>query len=512
MNAPPDRSNSHPSTSGATPAIVPQPPQTAPDMGAIVRRVLAHWQVIVAALLVGAIVTSQVVRLRKPAFKSETVIFYREGIGKSVTGPTDDRDTVRALGTKLKETLLAQQTMRGLIDEFHLYPDILRKSGYADAVDQMRKKTEFKSRSADTFAISFEGISRDEAQRVCARMAEILVAENAKRLVDDNRSATAFLDGEKRRADEELERIEREVSEFLTAHPEFAGARDGLGTEVIAQLRKRAAESSRLREGAGRGDMRRPRPDGSLPPIGPAVDPVLLATRNQAAAELVAARKELADRSLKFTEQHPDVRTAQARVAAAEASVKRADEAIAAARPKDEPAPPRPAASVEDPYGAGDDGAPKPKAAVTAAAPTPDPPAKLVQLEVEWTRLGRALSIARGRQADLEQKLYRAEMMASTVESGAGATIAVLDPAYKPSGPSNAPNKTVAMLGLALSIAVGLALSAAWGLFLDDRVFSANEIEGIVMVPVIGTVPREARKKGEKKATGASPKPRRTRA
>ena len=251
-----------------------------------------------------------------------------------------------------------------------------------------------------------------------------------------------------------------------------------------------------------------------------AVDPVLIAARTRAADELDAARKELAERSLRFTEQHPDVRAAQAHVAAAEGAMRRAESAIAAALPADEPATPRQPASIEDPYGAGDEKiarSHKPVVSAPVAFPTPAPPPratadeaeKVVDLEVEWTQLGRALGLARRRQADLEQKLYRAEMITSTVESGHGTTISVLDPAYKPSGPSNAPNRTVAMIGLALSIAIGLALSAAWGLFLDDRVFSASEIEGIVMVPLLATVPRENKKRSKKsKASGAPQKPR----
>jgi hypothetical protein len=152
---------------------------------------------------------------------------------------------------------------------------------------------------------------------------------------------------------------------------------------------------------------------------------------------------------------------------------------------------------------------------VSAEVPTPSPSppepreakkpkdsendATVVGLEMEWARLSRAVGTARIRQADLEQKLYRAEMVASTAESGHGTNIAVLDPAYRPSGPSNAPNKTIVVLGLGASIALGLLLCAAWGFFLDDRVFASSEVEAVVMVPVLGVIPRAkgARKKGQ---------------
>lgn len=122
----------------------------------------------------------------------------------------------------------------------------------------------------------------------------------------------------------------------------------------------------------------------------------------------------------------------------------------------------------------------------------------MVTLEMEWSRLTRSLTLARAHQVELESKLYKFEMVASTAESGIGASISLVNPAYKPSGPSNAPNKIVVMMGLTASIAVGLVLSAAWGLFLDDRLFSPNEIEGIVMVPVLGVVPRDKRKEKPK--------------
>ena len=58
-----------------------RPPEApGPSTGAIVKRTLAHWPIIAAVMFVGAAATAEVVHLRKPSFKSETVIFYREGI------------------------------------------------------------------------------------------------------------------------------------------------------------------------------------------------------------------------------------------------------------------------------------------------------------------------------------------------------------------------------------------------------------------------------------------------
>ena len=123
-----------------------------------------------------------------------------------------------------------------------------------------------------------------------------------------------------------------------------------------------------------------------------------------------------------------------------------------------------------------------------------------VSLETEWAKLSRAHALAKSRQADLENKLYRAEMLASSVEAGYGNDIVILDPAFRPSGPSNAPNRTVVMMGLAASIAVGFVISAAWGLFLDDRLFSARRGRGQRHGAGLRHGPRDRRKeKGKDK-------------
>lgn len=509
MSAPIDK-NTTP-RSPTSPATTPGGAQPAPDVGAMVRRVTAHLYMIIITLVIGGLATAQTVRTRKASYRSETVISFREGIGKSVAGSTEGTEILRSLASKLKETLLAQQTLRRIIDEYHLYPEVMKSGGYSSAVDIMRKKTDFKARAADTFAISFEGTDAEVAQKVCARMADILVIENSKRWRDDNRITSEFLDIERKRAAEDLSAIDREMSAFVVAHPEFVDGTAGLiGVGIEVRSRKNA-ERTGGSGGVGRRRAARGATDSVDPAATAAVDPVLLAARTRAANDLMDAKRDLNDKSNRFTEAHPDVRAARGRVAAAEVDLARAQEALAAAAPA---APEKkPAPVSDDPYGeapvatapaAG--GAPQDK-----PAPPPEPPAPRsepgshgVSLEAEWARLNRALQQAKMHHDDIANKLFKAEMVLTTNESGYGASISVIDPAFKPSGPSNAPNKTVVMMGLAASIGVGVVLSAAVGLFLDDRVFSPSEVEPIVMVPVIGAVPKPKRldKKGNGKGKG----------
>ncbi len=427
--------------------------------------------------------------------------------------------------------LLAQQTLRKVIDEFHLYPDDRPEVRLLPTPSIRCARRPSSSRaSIDTFAISFEGFDREQAQKVCARMADMLVAENAKRLQEENKGATEFLEAEKKRPDEELDRIEREISQFIQLHPEFATAKDGPRHEDLA-LKSKADEDRR----SGACAPRRPGPRGGSgrtpPPVvgarrpgedrAPAVDPVLISSRTQAYAD--AARGQEGPRREVGSASPSSTRTCAPRadrVAAAEAALRRAERRDRRGRsPRRSRLRPGRPASTEDPYGeptakpAGDDGGRDP----------PDPDGRPGRREGEAPAQGRRArpgeqgghardgvgarsrrSLAPGTRAPggPGEQALQAEMVASTAESGYGTTIAVLDPAFKPSGPSNAPNRTVVMMGLAASIAVGLVLSAAWGLFLDDRLFSASEIEGSVMVPVLGVVPRDKRKEKPRRRAG----------
>ena len=101
---------------------------------------------------------------------------------------------------------------------------------------------------------------------------------------------------------------------------------------------------------------------------------------------------------------------------------------------------------------------------------------QIIGVETEWARLNRELSRARQRLSDLEAKTFRAEIAANSEEGGYAAQIMVLDPAFAPTAPSTPPRSMLALAGLAASFFAGLALAAARGIVLDDRVFDAEDI------------------------------------
>ncbi|WP_437945221.1 protein kinase [Sorangium sp. So ce296] len=479
----------------------PQPP----SISAMINRTLAHWYVAVLVALAGIGFTVLVVQSRKPAYRSETVIFYREGVKATYLGP-DGPDPLRTLSARLKETLLARSNLEKVVTEFNLFPDVLEKRGMVDAVDRLRMKITFKARSTDTFAISAEGETREQAQEVTQRLADILVEETTRMRRSQAKLTNEFLDAELKRAEQDVEKAETELAAFLAEHPEFAAEQAApggaqTGAAIRAQERRSTTTDPTLEALERQAPRLRARltgkPEQAAPSVGGAPSPVLVRQRDQAEQELATARRDLADKQSRFTEQHPDVRAAAVRVSNAEAALRRAEEALIM--------PPAPIVEV-----AATDEAEKAKIKAQLAkiereiaarrsakmgnpADASETAKAIINTETEWSRLSREKARAQQRLADLEGKSFRAEMAASSEQGGYSAQIEVLDPAYRPSAPSSPSRLILAIAGLFVSVAAGIAAAAARGIVLDDRVYDMEDIDRMALAPVLVVVPANAR-------------------
>lgn len=499
-----------------------QPPPALPNFAVLARRILGNWPLIVAAVLLGAPISIKVSRSKKPVFKSDATIVFRGGVNGDPS-----IEALKSFGNRIKESSVAATTLKRVVDDLHLAPQATARGQYDGIVGMMRAKIETKSKGADAFTVSYSAGTPDEAQQVTQRICEVIIEDGTRSRQDRAKDSIDFLESEKKRADDDLQKAEKTRTIFMSEHPEFAtDGKDGatIRAEQKAsanQKKKVAGNAARVRRAAGNGGGANPAPPpgfGPVPPAAaaaPAVDPVLVAARNQARAELAAARKSLAEKSINLTEQHPDVRAAGARVAAAEASLAQAEASIAAAQP-DEPAPaPSPvAATGADPYE-------EPSAAPVAALPAPvaggaltaeKPKAKprltedgepiAVEIEGEWSRLNREVGEAKARRGQLEGRLFQAEISANSEVSGYGSQMVLLEPASQAGAPSGPDPKLLRLAGMAVAVIVGVVLAAVRGILFDDRLFDASEVESLGLVPLLGSVPKAKTEKKKRKWLG----------
>ncbi len=472
----------------------------------IVKRAFFNWQWSAVIIAVGLIAGVAVAVIKKPSYRSETIVIYRQGVKMNEEGAAQSL----SLGVRLQEMLLARSRLEGLLDELNLYQDEKRKDGEIEAVEAFRSDITFKARSTDTFSISYKGKDPALVQKVTERLARSLIEENQKLRVEQAKTQREFLEAQKSQSEVALKDKERDLARFLADHPEFAldanaQAQQGASIRAAAQANKASGKDNALdaleRQAAR---SRAALEGGAAPPPAPGaapIDPALDAALSQAQSDLASAKADLADKKSKYTDQHPDVIAATGRVNDAQARVKSAQDKVNAAKAaaagatdtgfydpdtakdklKDQVK--RLDAEIAERRKALDDKA-KGKAAPEAVN---DEANRVVALETEWARLSRDLSESRDRMNELERNYFRAQIEASSSLGGYSDQVVVLDPAYVPSRP-NPPGKTlIVILAFGVSFVFAMIVSVLRAL-LDNRIYEESDL--VRVAPVLAVVPR----------------------
>jgi uncharacterized protein involved in exopolysaccharide biosynthesis len=482
-------------------------------------RSFRFWLPAGVIVVVGGMMAVAFAFTRPRVYRSETLILYREGIRSSdLGGPEGGGDPARKLGLKLKEMVLSRTRLKRIIDEFKLYPKIVDDRGYVDAVDEMRNHISFRVKDGDTFGLAFDGEDRERVQKVTARLAEALIAENSKSREEQAEVTKEFLDVEKRRVETELKEKESNLAQFLAKHPEFAKetasqvpGQNTAGTAIRATMNKGKEsqvdpalqalqrEASRIQERLAMPLAKKEKQKE--------VDPRLVAEKQAAESDLRSAQKELSDKLTQFTEQHPDVRAAKTRLRSAELRLKRAEDALNSM--------PGPTAedSENDDNGTIDRSTleselrkvqdeiasyKRRKAVHKDDQPQQSASSWIVAMETEWTRINREVQEARERNQQLQDKQFKASMQESAASSERNAQMVIVDPAYKPTHPSKPSRSLIAGAGLAASLMLAMCVALALAL-LDDRLYDRVDVESLGAVPLLAVVPGAKKSKPNSK-------------
>ncbi|MBK8479941.1 MAG: hypothetical protein IPL40_02010 [Proteobacteria bacterium] len=478
------------------------------QLALLLRRSSRHLGKGLVLSLVGIGVAAAIALLKPRIYVSETVILYRQIIRASylggpeatVDGPSND------VGLRMRELLIARPRLERLIKRHGLYPTVVQRRGYVEAVDRFRRAIEYRVGGGDTFHIAFKGPSAALTQRVTRDLAESLIEEELRLRSEQVNATQSFLEVETNRLQRELQEREHSLAQFLADHPEFAqeqvSGRTALdpGASVrAAQVRQQAAARRgdasvlALRRQADR--LRSQLDLGSkvvrLPP-----DPELLAAKDGADEELREARSNLARAQSEFTERHPDVVAAKQRLRAAEGRVDRVRRTLAASA-----AVRRPTTSVDretlrtelasiERQSAGRAARGAPSAADLGAAHSGESKAdRIVALETEWNGLNRQVRDARERYLRLEGQQFRASIEATSELTGQASQLRIIDPPFLPANPSGVGRSAVLAGGAAVALLLGLLLMLALG-SIDERIYDRTDVERGGALAVLVEVPR----------------------
>ena len=67
---------------------------------------------------------------------------------------------------RLRELLFTRPKLERVIMDYDLYPDVRRKYGMGEAVEELKKHVDYRAPGGDTFSIAFQGTSAGQAQRI----------------------------------------------------------------------------------------------------------------------------------------------------------------------------------------------------------------------------------------------------------------------------------------------------------------------------------------------------------
>ena len=191
----------------------------------IVRRTGRFWWVALLACAIGIAGTLVAAEMRDKQYRSEAVVYYQEGLQWTAS----EGMSTRRIGQRLKDLLLVRTQLARMIDELGLFPVLVKAGHTAEAVEEMRAATSFRVNEGDIFVIAYTGDSPEDAQRVTAKLTDVLIGENTRLRSEQAEVARAFLDVEKKRNEADLNAKETAQLRFLAQHPEFAHEQSTIG-------------------------------------------------------------------------------------------------------------------------------------------------------------------------------------------------------------------------------------------------------------------------------------------
>jgi uncharacterized protein involved in exopolysaccharide biosynthesis len=450
-----------------------QIPAFAQDPLGIVKR---RWPGMTAALVLGLALTFFALWFWKPSYLAQaTILITSQQIPEEFVRSTVRQDSIANVNA-MAGTVLSQENLSRILDEFELYKEAQQDVSRITLIRRARSQIKLapttdssgRFRASLLYGISFEADDPGKAAGVANALAGLFVEASIARRKTQAQRTTEFLKSALERDEEELREQSRRVSEFRQAH------RGELPSELETNLRQLEMLATR-RQSLVTEIAEKENQIATLAPIAsdhPPTDNELL---------LEELRRQLARETAVHTDDHPNVAALKRQVeqlklvVAEESAEKRGPTTeigrlIASTR--------REIALLKSQLEETD------AATVDLNARVERAPA----VREELTALEKAEEVLQENYLDTFRKVEEAELAESLESAQQGAQVSILDRAEPPSQPKRSRPK-LAMLGLAATLALSLGVAVLLEL-IDPVVVSAEQLEEIVELPLLGSLPR----------------------
>ncbi len=475
-------------------------------LGDLGKKTLRYWWLVAVFAVVGGGLSLAFAMFKARNYQSWATLFYQERIQTQLMTPNREEVAQRNIGDRYRELLLARAQLEQVIADPKLdpYPDL---DDDELKIDKLRQAIHFEARGANAFRITYGDPDPARAKAVTFRLTELLQAKDKDLRNEIAEATVTFATEQKEKASAVLRTQEEALSGFLAQHPEFAqdsnqANSEGAGIRAIRAPKAPTGGNSRIYALERQRQRIQARLNAS-PDAPPVITPApqtperiaAQANADEAKRALVSAQKDLDEAKTKYTDLHPTVKAAQARVDVASQKLRQAQAAIPpAVETTVAPATPQDRAKLQKELGQLDDqiAAEQRKSGSSAGAGSAAPDTSgtdwVVKLETQHADLRRDVKEQRDRVAALADSVFRAQLDASQKLAETGGRLSIVDPAFKPARPSG-PGKTIFLLaGMVLFLSLGVALAVGLAV-IDDRLYRRADLD-LLGVRVLAVIPR----------------------
>jgi len=455
-----------------------------------------------------------------PRFKSSTLILVEQPSMPANYVVPNISDDLQARLQSITTQILSRTRLLLIIDRLHLYGGAQNSATADEKVIRMRKDIDVElvrdpqKQDVSAFRISYSARDPRVAQTVTGELTELFINENSKVRQQESEATTSFLEQQLEEARASLAEQEAKVRQFESEHQGALPEQQASNLAILGGLQQQlqneqdALNTAKQQKVYLQALLEQQRAaEYRIRPVGTAASGQDLATIDD---QLQRLRAQLADLSSRYTDNYPDVQSLKKRIADTEAT--RANLLAAQRARSKEPAPA--------------DGALDP----TLSGPAQQTQGSLKANEMEIANreravqnlearineyqgrlnaepgaqealadLNRGYDQSKANYDDLLKKKDQSEMATSMEQLQQGERFTILDPPSFPAKPDFPNRLKFCGFGLGAGLALGLLIAGTFE-FMDDRLYSEQEIKSILPMPVISEVPEVASRLDERVA------------
>jgi polysaccharide chain length determinant protein (PEP-CTERM system associated) len=397
----------------------------------------------------------------------------------------------------IAQQVLGRTMLEKVVNEFNLFDSVGSQASIEERVAGLRKRINLAINRSDTFSISFDAESPENARRVTARIASLFIDQNLKVREQQAAGTTTFISSEAERLRKELEEQEARVNKYRAQYwlelPENRDANfkalDQLQRELENGMNRLASLQDRkaaLEKQMAESDIL----ERELSMLGS------LGVGSTASASPGPSRRnsELAALLKKYSAKHPDVIRLKREVEAAEAAAPVKETKVAA-----------PDFSLTTGM----------SLKTMLASQLDDLKAEMAALQtknknlgtqvstlqsrldgtplrsIELSKISRDYDITLRKYQDLLAKALESELSENMEKKQKGEQFQIVDPASLPLDPVAPNRKRILLVGLLLGIGAGIGFSVLLD-FMDKSFKSNDDLVGYSSIPLLAVLPAVA--------------------